>query len=186
MSKLESTDIRTGEQYESVRQDARRSNSSLRENRRVQLGDRVSVVFENRETVRNIIEETLRSERVSDSQAVEHEVESFNPFVPGERELMVTLFLEAQDPVELSNLAGDFADLPQHIHLEADGQRFEAQPVMSSEGSADPAYCLKFTLNDEARNSFANGIVVLVADHPACRSRVELSDELKRQLGSEI
>jgi hypothetical protein len=52
--------------YEKGRQDFRRRIIELKQKRRVSLGDRVSLVFENRETVIFQIQEMLRVERITD------------------------------------------------------------------------------------------------------------------------
>ena len=87
--------------YEKIRQDFRRRIIELKQKRRISLGDRVSLVFENRDTVIFQIQEMLRVERISDLDKIRHEIATYNQLIPDSRELSATLFLEIEDQTDL-------------------------------------------------------------------------------------
>ena len=78
MQPLAVNDVRPPAAYEPVRAEARRQVIELKRNRRIQLSPILSLVFENRDTVRSVIEELLRAERIEDPQRIAEEVEVFS------------------------------------------------------------------------------------------------------------
>ena len=68
--------------YEKGRQDFRRRIIELKQKRRVSLGDRVSLVFENRDTVIFQIQEMLRVERITDLDKIREEIATYNQLIP--------------------------------------------------------------------------------------------------------
>ena len=66
MRKVVIDDILGSASYEIVRQDFRRRIIELKKKRRVSIGNKVSLLFENRDTVIFQIQEMLRVERISD------------------------------------------------------------------------------------------------------------------------
>src|SRR4029077_3798660 len=125
MQPLTITDVRAPAAYEPVRSQARREVIELKRSRRVALGELITLVFENRETVRGVIEELLRAERIEDPQRIADELAVFNELIPGDRELSATRFLETTDPAELPARLGALAGIEAAVHLEVGGRRAE-------------------------------------------------------------
>ena len=87
--------------YEKIRQDFRRRIIELKQKRRVSLGDKLSLVFENRDTVIFQIQEMLRVENISDLDKIRQEIATYNQLIPDSGELSATLFLEVEDQTHL-------------------------------------------------------------------------------------
>src|SRR5919112_4676000 len=83
--------------YERVRQQYRQKIIALKQKRRISVGDRVSLVFENRETVLFQIQEMLRAERITDVDRIREELVIYNELIPDSGELSATLFLEIEN-----------------------------------------------------------------------------------------
>src|SRR5689334_6801955 len=83
--------------YEQIRDRFRARVIDEKKARRVALGEHLTVVFENRDTVLLQIQEMLRTERITTESAIAHEIETYNELVPAEGELSVTLFVEIPD-----------------------------------------------------------------------------------------
>lgn len=80
--------------YEKVRNTYRSDIISYKANRRVLLGNQISMVFENRKTMKFQIQEMMRAERMVHDEAIQHEIDVYNSLLPGENELSATLFIE--------------------------------------------------------------------------------------------
>jgi len=80
--------------YERVREEMRASVIALKKNRRISVGDSVTLLFENRDTVLFQIQEMVRTERIVDPAKIEDEVSTYNGLIPDEGELSATLFIE--------------------------------------------------------------------------------------------
>src|SRR3970040_2803356 len=81
-----------------------------KKHRTVQLGDSVTLVFEDELTIRYQIQEMLRVERIYEERGIQDELETYNPLVPDGRNFKATMMLEYTDPEErqrwLSKLMG--------------------------------------------------------------------------------
>jgi hypothetical protein len=94
MKPLDLSELQSLEDYERDREGFRQRIIALKQRRRIQVGDRISLVFENRETVRFQVQEMLRAERISDPLKIQQELDVYNALLPPEGELSATLFIE--------------------------------------------------------------------------------------------
>jgi hypothetical protein len=96
--------------YETLRDAYRTRVVAAKRARRLAVGDRVMLLFENRETVRFQVQEMLRVERIRAPERVQHELDVYNELVPGDAELSATLMIEITEPAsiraELDRLLG--------------------------------------------------------------------------------
>ena len=69
----------------------------MKKRRRIALGDLLTIVFENTDTMRFQVQEMARAERMLTDDAIAHEVETYNELIPDAGELSGTLFIELTD-----------------------------------------------------------------------------------------
>ncbi|MGH7725514.1 MAG: DUF3501 family protein [Candidatus Eiseniibacteriota bacterium] len=176
--------------YDRGREEAIRKAIDLKNRRRVQLGDRVSLAFENRETVLFQVHEMLRAERIFEEERIREELEVYNELMPGNGELSATLFIEitAQDRIEtdLNSLMGIEECLWMEI---GDQHRLKAwfEPGHSKEAKISAVHYVRFRLSPQERDAFRAGRpVVLTLDHPHYHARVELPAEQVRELAPDL
>lgn len=78
--------------------------------RRLHLGAHMTLLFEDRLTVQYQIQEMLRIERIFEPQAIQAELDAYNPLIPGGHDLKATLLIEYADETmrrrELARLGG--------------------------------------------------------------------------------
>ena len=89
MQKVTLDEIVGSERYEKIRDDFRRRIIELKKHRRLSVGDRITFVFENHETVLFQIQEMLRAERITDLDKIREEIAVYNELVPDPGELSV-------------------------------------------------------------------------------------------------
>ncbi|MCS6915457.1 MAG: DUF3501 family protein [Myxococcales bacterium] len=65
--------------------------------RRVHIGEHVTLLFENRDTVRYQVQEMMRAEQIVREADIEHELATYNELLGGEGELGCTLLIEVED-----------------------------------------------------------------------------------------
>lgn len=189
MQPLAIADVRPPAVYEPVRAEARRQVIELKRHRRVALGPLVSLVFENRETVRAVVEEMLRAERIDDPDRIAEEVAVFNELIPGDRELSATMFLEITDPAELAQRLGELRGLEAAVHLEIDGERTEQahETGRSRDDRTASVHYLRFRLTEEQRAAFLRDAeVALVAEHPQLQARTVLTEDQRMALAGDL
>jgi diadenosine tetraphosphate (Ap4A) HIT family hydrolase len=110
VSGLTLDDILELDRYELVRAEYRERVLAHKRDRRVAVGDKVTLLFEDRETVRYQIQEMARVERIREPDKMQHEIDAYGELIPGPGELSATLFIEiselTQVKPELDRLVG--------------------------------------------------------------------------------
>ena len=110
MQKLVHTDLLSLEQYARRRADLRARAIAHKRARSVHLGPHLTLLFEDRRTVQYQVQEMLRIERIFEPEAIEEELDAYNPLIPDGSNLKATLLIEYPDIDErhraLENLRG--------------------------------------------------------------------------------
>src|SRR5262245_14127363 len=97
MKPIRLEDILGRERYGSEREVIRRRAIEHKRHRRVAVGDRVSILFEDRATVWYQVQEMLWVESTTDLDAIRAELAVYNAMLPGPEELSTTLLVEIPD-----------------------------------------------------------------------------------------
>ncbi|APR87399.1 Hypothetical protein A7982_12748 [Minicystis rosea] len=166
-------------EYEAIRPRFRARVIEEKKLRRVKIGEHLSAVFENRDTVLLQIQEMLRTERITSESAILHEIETYNDLVPGDGELSLTMFVEIGDKPLRDRLLVELAGLEDSVSIEIDGERFPVtgpKPDGFMEGRTTAVHYLKAKLSAEATAKLRarQGKVALVIAHPRYEARAEL------------
>ena len=103
MKPLTVQDLLPADQYERTRDEFRRRIIALKEHRRIAVGDLVTLVFENRDTILFQIQEMIRAEHIVAAERIREEVGTYNEQIPGPQELSATLFIEVTDPTKVKS-----------------------------------------------------------------------------------
>ena len=93
-TKLTIDDIADLRAYEREREGFRAQVIELKKRRRVAVGPFVTLLFENRETIRFQIQEMARVEKIISDEGIQSELDVYNPLIPGAGSLAATLFIE--------------------------------------------------------------------------------------------
>lgn len=179
------------ERYERERTQARANIIALKKHRRVAVGDRVTFVFENHETMLFQIQEMLRAEHIVDLDKVRQEVEVYNVLVPDENELSATLLIEITESDRIREELVQLIGIDECVSLRI-GQRHRIpavfEPGRSKEDKLSAVQYVRFRLSDDQRRAFLAGDepILLVIDHPHYRHSAEIGrsvwESLKRDL----
>jgi hypothetical protein len=97
MKPLRKADLIPYEEYERARDSFRQEMIRLKQRRRIAIGDRITLVFENRQTTQFQIQEMIRVERIVDPVKVQDELDVYNAQLAADGELSATLFIEITD-----------------------------------------------------------------------------------------
>lgn len=101
MEKIALKDIINIYEYEKTREGFRRRVIDLKRARRIAVGEKLSFVFENRETVLFQIQEIVRAERIVDEDKIVYEVQIYNELIPEPGELSATMLIEIEDQAHI-------------------------------------------------------------------------------------
>ena len=127
MNKVASRDIVGNAAYEKMREKSRQRIIELKRHRRVSVGDKVTLVFENRDTVIFQIQEMMRAEKISDLDKIREEIEVYNELIPAPGELSATLFLEIEDQTHLREDLLKFLGIDESVYLKVGNHSIHAR-----------------------------------------------------------
>lgn len=190
MNPIERSEVLPLGEYENVRPHFRTRVIDLKKQRRVHIGEHMSAIFENRDTVLLQIQEMLRAERITKESGIAHEINTYNELLPGPAELSMTLFIEVADKPRREALLEACAGMEQHVYLEIAGERVAAVAADRDGAKASRTTAVqyyKIPLGAAAdRLQSSEPEVALVVDHPGYRERVVLSAAVVAQLRGDL
>lgn len=189
MKKVVLDDILGFVAYEKVREKFRQEIIEKKKKRRLAIGDHVSLVFENRDTVVFQIQEMLRAEKITDLDKIREEIAVYNELIPNPGELSATLFLEIEDQSHLRDDLLKFLGIDECVSLSVGGRllpaRFEAGH--SKEDKISAVQYVRFCFDEEARRGFLDGEhAELIIDHPNYQARAVLAPEAQQSLAEDL
>lgn len=165
-------------EYEPIRERFRARVIAAKRPRRVKLGEHLSAIFENRDSVMLQIQEMLRTERITSEPAIAHEIETYNDLIPGEDELSLTLFVEIPEKEVRDRMLVELAGLEGHMGVEVDGvlARGAGKREGASPERTTAVHYLKVKLSADAASRLRKGEAkaAVVVDHPRYSARAEL------------
>jgi hypothetical protein len=190
-------DIEDLRAYERHREEFQARVIELKRRRRVALGPIVTVVFENRDTIRFQIQEMARIEKMASDAQIQAELDVYNPLIPAPGELALTLFVELTDETALREWLPKLVGIERGLRLRLEGDGPGAVEVagvpeaaheeqLTREDVTASVHYVRFLLGAEQVERFAAGPVSLEVDHPAYRHRTELSEEARTELLSDL
>ena len=192
MEKVTLSDVKNLVEYEKVRERMRSQVIAVKTNRRVSVGENLTFLFENRETVLYQIQEMVRTERIVDDAKIQEEVDAYNSLIPAAGELSATLFIEIQDLHLMSHdQVRDAVNRFQGIDREGVTLAIGDQPRIlarfeeghSKEEKMAAVHYLRFPVPPAAAALLASGGVArLVVDHPRYKAEGLLSEPVRAEL----
>lgn len=191
MSRLTLEDIADARAYEREREEFRSRIIELKKVRRVGVGPVVTLVFENRDTIRFQVQEMARAERLLSDAGIQAELDTYNSLIPAPGELSATMYIELVSRDEMEEWLPKLSGIERFVRLEV----ADAAEVVS--GEVEPAHAanltreevtaavhfVHFSLMPAQVTSFAAGsLVAVVIEHPEYRHRTVLREETRASL----
>jgi len=189
MKKIGLDDILGFAAYERVREEFRREIIEKKQLRRVSLGQNISLVFENRDTVTFQIQEMLRAERITDLDKMREEIAAYNDLMPNPGELSATLFIEIEDQTHLRDELLKFLGIDEALMFKVGGQRIPGrfEEGRSKEDKISAVQYVRFSFSPDARQAFIAGAPAeIVIDHPNYRASKVLSAAVQGCLARDL
>jgi hypothetical protein len=182
-------DIKGPALYAPIRDDYRQRIIAIKRARRVLIGDRVSLVFENRHTLTIQIEEICRAENLTRDDQIEDEIAVYNQLMPTESSLSATLFIELPPDADPYAALKDLVGLDEHVvlHVGAHAIRAAFEPGRSTDDKISAVQYTRYPLTTDARAALmtAGTAIAVEIDHPNYRHRVACSEATRASLAAD-
>ena len=193
LHKLARQDLWSLEDYAQKRDGFRAQVMAHKQNRSLQLGPHVRLLFEDRITMQYQVQEMLRAERIFEPEGIQDELNVYNALIPDGSNWKATMLIEYEDVLArqkaLARLIGIehqtwiqvAGHSPVHAIADEDLERETAEKTSS-------VHFLRFELTPEMITSFKAGAALNAGvDHPNYRARVApVTAELRRALLADL
>lgn len=189
MNKLTIEDVMKPKEYEGRREAFRASVVEHKKSRRIGVGKLVSLVFEDRQTLRFQVMEMCRAEQISDDAKIQEELDTYNELMPGDRELSATMFVEMTNEAELREWMPKLPGVEHHVALHVGDAAVpaKAEGGRSKDDATSSVHYLKFPLSDAAISAWRSGSPVrIVIDHGGYQADVAVPDDMRASLTKDL
>lgn len=194
--KLTLDDIVDVRAYERERARLRERVLAIKQRRRVSVGTLVTVMFENSDTMRHQIQEMARVEHLVTDEAIQAELDVYNPMVPDPGQLCATVFIELVTDDQLREWLPKLVGIERSFHLVLPDGPPEARVVRSitdeqhdsqltRDHTTAAVHYIRFELDPVQVQAFRDG-VVLAIDHPAYTESAELLPATVAELRTDL
>jgi len=186
--KLTLDDIFDLRAYEREREGFRARIIELKRLRRVSVGPVVTLVFENRDTIRFQIQEMARAERILTDEGIQAELDVYNALIPEAGQLSATLFVELTSEEEMHHWLPRLVGIERAVVVRADGTEVRCIPEEEHEAQLTrdaitaSVHYIRFEFTPEQVEAFSAGPVRLGVDHPEYKEETELSETTRMSL----
>jgi hypothetical protein len=192
MNVLTRDDVLPLDEYERQREAYRSRIIALKQRRRVSLGPLMTLVFENRETLRFQVQEMIRAERILEPSKVQDELDVYNELLPTPQELSATLLIEITEAASMKEWLDRFMGLDRGrtVAIVADGESAfgEFEGGHSHETKISAVHFVRFRPNAAMRAAFADlrKPVTLTVNHNGYEETVPVPGSLREEWLSDL
>ncbi|TKS59588.1 MAG: hypothetical protein EWM72_02156 [Nitrospira sp.] len=192
MKQLVQKDLLSTADYERQREEFRSRIIALKQRRRISVGPLITMVFENRDTLRFQIQEMIRVERIFDPAKVQDELDVYNALLLSQDELSATLLIEITDEAKmkewLDRLMG--LDHGEKVAIVAGGERVfgEFEGGHSHDTKISAVHFVRFRPTAAMKASFADlrQPVMLTVDHKDYHAQTTVPGSMREEWLSDL
>jgi len=181
------------EAYARMRPEFRAKVMAHKRNRSVQLGDHVTLIFEDELTIRYQVQEMLRIERTFEEAGILDELEAYNPLIPDGDNLKATMLIEYPEVEERRVWLAKLKDVEDKVWIQVAGQPrvyaiADEDMERTNEEKTSAVHFLRFNLSAAMKQALKAGAALSAGvDHPAYQVALEpLPDAQRRALVADL
>ena len=173
MSKITRDSLLTLEAYARARNEMRRQLMEHKNKRMVQLGDHVSLIFEDETTMRYQIQEILRAEKIFEEADIQGELDAYNPLIPDGSNWKATMMIQYPDETERRQRLGELKNIEDHVWIQVAGHGrvyaiADEDMQRTNEEKTSAVHFLRFELEAKMLPTAKSGVPVFMGiDLPA-------------------
>ena len=190
---LQRKDLWSLEQYAEKREGFRAEVLAHKQNRRVQVGQNILLVFEDEKTIRYQIQEMLRIEKVFEAAGIEEELEAYNPLIPDGDNWKCSMLIQYPDVAERRQRLAELLDVENRVWVQIDGAEMlfalaDEDLARANADKTSAVHFLRFQLGSaQVRAVQAGCSITFGVDHKHYQEdAVLVSEEVRRSLAADI
>jgi hypothetical protein len=183
----------TLEAYAKARPQMRAEVIAHKKRRLVQLGEHVSLLFEDETTLRYQVQEMLRIEKIFEEEGIQGEIDVYNALVPDGSNFKATMLIEYKNEVERRAALAKLIGIEDRIFVQVEGQE-RVYAIADEDLDREDAdktsavHFVRFELAPPMKAALKHGAQMMVGcDHPNYPMHVgELAQETLAALVADL
>jgi hypothetical protein len=176
---IERHSLLTLEAYAKARPQMRSEIIAHKKQRLVQLGNHLSLLFEDELTCRYQVQEMLRIEKIFEEEGIQAEIDVYNALVPDGSNFKATMLLEYKNEVERKGALARLIGVEDRVFIQVEGQDrvyaiADEDLDRETEEKTSAVHFVRFELTPSMKAALQGGAQMMVGcDHPNYPVHVE-------------
>ncbi|HUK05925.1 MAG TPA: DUF3501 family protein [Burkholderiales bacterium] len=164
--------------------------------RTLHVGEHVTLIFEDEQTIRYQVQEMLRIERIFEEEGIRGELEAYNPLIPDGGNLKATMMLEYPDPEDRRRKLAGLKGIEDATWVQVEAPEGPMRRVLAiadedlereNEDKTSSVHFLRFELDAAMRTALKGGAGLRVGiDHANYRASVAVAPEVRQSLAGDL
>jgi hypothetical protein len=164
--------------------------------RTVHVGEHVTLIFEDEQTVRYQVQEMLRIERIFEAEGIRDELAAYNPLIPDGRNWKATMLIEYPDEAERRRRLAELKGIEDRTWVEVEGAEGKMRRVFAiadedlereNEEKTSAVHFVRFELDEAMCAALKKGAALSVGvDHANYRASVRVAPEVRTSLAGDL
>lgn len=165
MQKLTRQDLYSLEEYTEMRDDYRRKVMAHKENRRLELGENLLLMFEDRLIMQYQVQEMLKAEKIFEAAGIEEELAAYNPLIPDGTNWKVTMLVQYTDVEERQHKLTQLIGIENSIWMQVEGHEkiyaiADEDLERDTEEKTSAVHFLRYELDDKMIAAAKSGAAI--------------------------
>lgn len=185
-------DILPLDKYSAERKTLRQNVMAVKQRRRMEVGPFATFFFENYQTMWHQVHEMLFIEKGGEAQIAD-ELGAYNPLIPKGNELVATVMLEIEDPVQRAATLMRLGGIENDMFMTVGGAQIRGRPEgdlerTKADGKTSSVHFVHFPFSDAAIAAFRTPKtqVILGFDHPEYGHMAVLPEAVRQALSEDF
>jgi hypothetical protein len=192
MTAITRDSLLTLEAYSKIRKTSRAEAIAHRKLRSVQLGEHITLQFEDERTIRRQIQEMLHIEKIFDEEGIQSEIEAYGPLVPDGTNWKATMLIEYPDPHERKRELARLIGVEDRMFIEVEGHGrvyaiADEDLDRENDEKTSSVHFVRFEFGQAAREAIRAGAAVkLGCDHTNYPAHVTIAADTLASLAGDL
>jgi hypothetical protein len=192
-SKLTRDDLYSLEKYAEIRDDFRSRIMAHKKNRRLELGDNIVLLFEDRLIMHYQVQEMLKAEKIFEADGIQEELDAYNPLIPDGTNWKATMMIQYTDVAERQHMLANLVGIEDRVWVQVEGHD-KVYPIAdedlerATEDKTSSVHFLRFELEPLMIGALQEGAGLAVGvDHENYRAIVDpVPDNIRSSLVQDL
>jgi hypothetical protein len=160
--------------------------------RTVHLGEHRTLIFEDELTLRYQIQEMLRIEKAFEEDAIQDELDAYNPLVPDGSNFKATMLIEYEDADERRRALAQLKGVEDRVWIQVEGCAkvwaiADEDLPRENEQKTSAVHFLRFELTSDMASVLKYGVGLAIGiDHPAYRAEIPVGAATRAALIADL